>query len=112
MPRKFYLCSPLLSGDYSASVAPKVPLPCITDAKTALDKNEARDLTWLMDWPKRDGRSLSDPGKNLWCGDFVETCIRIGLPDEPLLSALGTNPYWARNWLLVGQKVQPIPAPF
>ena len=45
-------------------------------------------------------------GKNPWCGDFVETCIHMGLPDEPLLGALGTNPYWARNWLLFGQAVQ------
>ena len=32
----------------------------------------------------------------------------MGLPEEPLLGALGTNPYWARNWLLFGQTVQPI----
>ncbi len=62
-----------------------------------------------MDWLKRDGRSLGDPSKNSWCGDFVETCIRMGLPDEPLLGALGTNPYWARNWLLFGQEVKPTP---
>jgi hypothetical protein len=31
-----------------------------------------------MDWLKRDGRSLGDPSKNPWCGDFVETCIRTG----------------------------------
>jgi uncharacterized protein (TIGR02594 family) len=61
-----------------------------------------------MDWLKRDGRSLGDPGKNPWCGDFVETCIRMGLPDEPLLGALGTNPYWARNWLLFGQETKPV----
>lgn len=61
-----------------------------------------------MDWPKRDGRSLGDPGKNPRCGDFVETCIRMGLPDEPLLGALGTNPYRARNWLLFGQDTKPV----
>ena len=83
-------------------------MPWITEAKTALGKNEARDRSWLVDWLKRDGRSLGDPGKNPWCGDFVETCIRMSLPDEPLLGALGTNPYWARNWLLFGQAVQPI----
>jgi hypothetical protein len=32
----------------------------------------------------------------------------MGLPDEPLLGALGTNPYWARNWLLFGQDVKPV----
>jgi uncharacterized protein (TIGR02594 family) len=93
----------------AASLAPQGPLPWITEAKTALGRNEARDRSWLMDWLKRDGRSLGDPGKSPWCGDFVETCIRMGLPDEPLLGALGTNPYWARNWLLFGQAVQPVP---
>ena len=73
--------------------APQGPLPWITEAKTALCRNEARDRTWLIDWLKRDGRSLGDPAKNPWCGDFVETCIRMALPDEPLLGALGTNLY-------------------
>ncbi|WP_426037439.1 TIGR02594 family protein [Cypionkella sp. TWP1-2-1b2] len=91
-----------------ALIAPQQPLPWITETKTALSGNEARDRTWLMDWLKRDGRSLGDRGKNPWCGDFMETCIRIILPDEPLLGALGTNPNWARNWLLFGQDIKPI----
>ena len=61
-----------------------------------------------MDWLKRDGRSIGDPSKTPWCGNFVETCIRMGLPDEPLLGALGTNPDWARNWLLFGRETMPI----
>ena len=96
----------LVANGRAASVAPTGPLPWITEAKSALGRHEARDRSWLMDWLKRDGRSLGDPSKNPWCGDFVETCIRIGLPDEPLLGALGANPYWARNWLLFGQAVQ------
>ena len=92
----------------AASLSPQGPLPWITEAKTALGRNEARDRSWLMDWLKRDGRTLGDPAKNPWCGDFVETCIRMGLPNEPLLGALGTNPYWARNWLLFGQDTKPV----
>ena len=102
------LKSLLTANGRSASMAPPGPLPWITEAKTALGRNEARDRSWLMDWLKRDGRTLGDPGKNPWCGDFVETSIRMALPDEPLLGALDTNPYWARNWLLFGQAVQPI----
>lgn len=86
----------------AASLSPQGPLPWITEAKAALGRHEARNRTWLMDWLKRDGRSLGDPAKNPWCGDFVETCIRVALPDEPLLGALGSNPYWARNWLMFG----------
>ena len=91
-----------------ASLAPPGPLPWITEAKTALGRNEARDRSWLMDWLKRDGRSIGDPSKTPWCGDFVETCIRMALPDEPLLAALGTNPYWARNWQLFGRDTKPV----
>lgn len=98
----------LAANGRAASVAPPGPLPWITEAKPALGRHEARDRSWLIDWLKRNGRSLGDPSKNPWCGDFVETCIRMDLPDEPLLGALGTNPYWARNWLLFGREVQPI----
>lgn len=103
------LKSLLAANGRAASVAPPGPLPWIAEAKSALGRHEARDRSWLMDWLKRDGRSLGDPAKNPWCGDFVETCIRVALPDEPLLGALGSNPYWARNWLQFGQEVQPIP---
>jgi uncharacterized protein (TIGR02594 family) len=83
-------------------------LQWITEAKSALGRNEARDRMWLMDWLMRDGRGLGDSSENPWCGDFVETCIRMGLPDEPPLGALGTNPYWARNWLLFGQDTKSV----
>ncbi|WP_240793934.1 TIGR02594 family protein [Pseudorhodobacter turbinis] len=98
----------LAANGPAASQAPLGPLPWITEAKSAFGRHEARDRSWLMVWLKRDGRSLGDPSKTPWCGDFVETCIRMGLPDEPLLGALGINPYWARNWLLFGQAVQPV----
>ena len=94
----------IAANGHPASLSPQGPLPWIIEAKSALDRNEAIDRTWLMDWLKRDGRSLGDPGKNPWCGGFVETCIRMGLPDEPLLGALGTNPYWARSSLRFGQE--------
>ena len=66
-----------------------------------------------MDWLKRGGRSLGDPSKSPWCGDFVETCIRRRLPDEPLPSeplpgALRLSPYGARNWLLFGRETKPV----
>lgn len=37
--------------------------------------------------------ALGDPSKTPWCGNFVETNIRMSLADEQLLGALGTNPY-------------------
>ena len=98
----------LAANGRAASMSRPGPLPWITEAQSALGRHEARDRSWLMDWLKRDGRSLGDPSKTPWCGDFVETCIRLALPDEPLLGALGSNPYWARNWMLFGQQVPPI----
>lgn len=102
------LKSLLAANGRAVPVEEPTALPWITEARSALGRHEARDRSWLMDWLKRDGRSLGDPSRNPWCGDFVETCIRIALPDEPLLGALGSNPYWARNWLLFGQEVTPI----
>ena len=103
------LKSLLAANGRAAALLPPGTLPWISEAKSALGRHEARDRSWLMDWLKRDGRSLGDPAKNPWCGDFVETCIRIAMPDAPLFGALGSNPYWARNWLQFGQEVQPIP---
>lgn len=48
----------------------------------------------LFAWLKSDGSSVGDPAKIPWCGDFVETCIALSLPDEPLPK----NPYLALNW--------------
>ena len=47
----------IAANGQASSVAPQGPLPWITEAKTALGRNEARDRSWLMDWLKRDGRS-------------------------------------------------------
>jgi uncharacterized protein (TIGR02594 family) len=60
----------------------------------------------LFDWLKSDKRAVGDPSKIPWCGDFVETCIALSLPGEPLPA----NPYLARNWLKVGTEIQQ-PAP-
>jgi hypothetical protein len=81
----------LATNGRAASVAPPGPLPWITEAKTALGRHEARGRSWLMDWLKRDGRTLGDPSKNPWCGDFLETCIRVALPGEPMFGALAAT---------------------
>ena len=47
-----------------ASLSPQGPLPWITEAKTAMGRNEARDRSWLMDWLKRDGRTFGHSSKN------------------------------------------------
>jgi uncharacterized protein (TIGR02594 family) len=82
-------------------------LPWMIEARKVLNRHETRDKSFLAKWLKSDGRTLGDPEKLPWCGDFVETCLRLALPAEPFPGALGDNPYWARNWALLGREVAP-----
>ena len=82
-------------------------LPWMTEAKRVLGRHEVRDNGWLRMFLRRDGRTLGDPAKLPWCGDFVETCLRLALPGEPFDGPLGDNPYWARNWLCLGSEIAP-----
>lgn len=81
--------------------------PWMAEAKRVLGRHEVRDNGWLRGWLRSDGKTLGDPAKLPWCGDFVETCIRLALPVEPFPGALGQNPYWARNWLRLGEAITP-----
>ena len=68
--------------------------------------HEKFDNASLFSWLRFGGRSVGDPSKIPWCGDFVETCISIALAREPLPK----NPYLARNWLKFGKQIdQPAP---
>jgi uncharacterized protein (TIGR02594 family) len=82
-------------------------LPWMIEAKRWLGRHEVRDNGWLRGWLRSDGRTLGDPAKLPWCGDFVETCLRLALPGEELAGVLGKNPYWARNWLKLGSEIAP-----
>ena len=64
------------------------------------EKDDNRDLRV---WLKSDGKTLGDPAKLPWCGDFVETCLALSLPE----AILPSNPYLARNWLKFGRTVDP-----
>ena len=52
----------------------------------------------LWDWLKIGGGAVGDPSQIPWCGDYVETCIALALPNEPL----PTLPYLARSWMKFG----------
>jgi uncharacterized protein (TIGR02594 family) len=69
-------------------------LPWIAEAKRVLKLHEVYDNVQLRKWLGSDGFALGDPSKLPWCGDFVETSIRLSLRDE----AIPANPYWALNW--------------
>jgi len=78
-------------------------LPWMVEAKKALNRHEVYDNQWLKNWLASDGHALGDPAKLPWCGDFVETAIRLALPNE----IVPKNPYWALNWLEFGIPCRP-----
>lgn len=77
-------------------------LPWLVEGRKVMGLHEQRDNARLRSWLKSDGKTLGDPGALPWCGDYVETCIRLALPGEPLPGAVGANPYFARNWAQFG----------
>ena len=70
--------------------------------------HEIYDKAELSAFLASDGHALGDPSVFPWCGDFVETCIRLALPDEPFPGQLGVNPYWALNWRGFGVSCGPV----
>lgn len=77
--------------------------PWVSLARTKMGLNEIKDKKALTAFLASDGHALGDPSKLPWCGDFVETCIAVSLPREPMIA----NPYWALNWLSFGVVVNP-----
>lgn len=82
-------------------------VPWMNEAAKQMGLHEARDWRRLAAWLRSDGKALGDPRKLPWCGDFVDTALRLTLPDEPRPGALGVNPYLARNWLNLGDPSPP-----
>jgi uncharacterized protein (TIGR02594 family) len=82
-------------------------LPWVAQGRLVMGWHEVSDKARLSEFLRSDGKALGDPAVLPWCGDFVETCIKRALPDEPFTGDLGKNPYWARNWLMFGRVTQP-----
>lgn len=81
----------------------RLKLPWMVEALKAMNRHEVYDNKWLREWLRSDGHALGDPAQFPWCGDFVETAIRLGLPKEPIIK----NPYWALNWRGWGIPTEP-----
>lgn len=90
-----------LSGSSTSASAPTPPWIVLALQKKGL--HEVRDNGVLSKFLKLGKGSIGDPAKIPWCGDFVETCIAVTLPGEPLPA----NPYAAINWLKFGKVIQP-----
>lgn len=91
--------APALPGD---GLGPLPTLPWLEELKAVFGLHENADREKLTAWLKSDGHALGDPTKLPWCGDAVETSMRLGMPQEPFPGALGANPYFARNWTQFG----------
>ena len=82
-------------------------VPWMNEAAKHIGLHEVTHFAKLSAFLRSDGKALGDPRKLPWCGDFVDTCLRLTLPDEPRPGALGVNPYLARNWMLLGHGPPP-----
>ncbi len=89
-----------LTGD--AVARPAAP-PWIMEGERRHGLHESRDHRRLSEWLRSDGSTLGDPALLPWCGDFVETCLALTLPDEPFPE----NPYLAANWTRFGRVTTP-----
>jgi uncharacterized protein (TIGR02594 family) len=78
-------------------------LPWLVEAQKAMNLHEVYDNVALRRWLASDRHALGDPARLPWCGDFVETAIRLALPGEPVPN----NPYWALNWRTFGVPTAP-----
>ena len=78
-------------------------LPWMDIANSKKGLHERHHNRELFAWLRSDGAGVGDPAKIPWCGDFVETCIALALPDE----VLPANPYLASNWTKFGNPVSP-----
>ncbi len=79
--------------------------PWLDIAKRKKGLHETRHRRRLMDFLKLGKGTIGDPALIPWCGDFVETCVAVALPDEPIPD----NPYAAINWLKFGKTTTPKP---
>ncbi len=94
----------------AADAEPEAPVqdlldhfPWMTLALRKKGLHEGQDNAELRAFLASDGPTLGDPAQLPWCGDFVETCIAVSLPD----ALIPNNPYLARNWQEFGQTVNP-----
>jgi uncharacterized protein (TIGR02594 family) len=90
-------------GAYKEFIVSSGDLPWISQMKSVFGLHEARDKARLQTWLKSDGHTLGSPTDWPWCGDAVETAVKLALPNEPFVGALAANPYWARNWTSFGR---------
>lgn len=98
------------ASPHMQSIIPTIVLPWINELTKHMGWDETKDNATLREWLKSDGSTLGDPAKLPWCGDCMETAIRLSLPNEWANTdkRLRVNPYWAQNWQYFGEESRPL----
>ncbi len=101
------LLGPLTAQALFPDAAPADGLPDGTPwmdvAERVMGLHETLDRRALSDFLASDGGTAGDPSQVPWCADYVQTCVALAMPDEPLPN----NPYMAANWARFGRPVEP-----
>ena len=82
-----------------------IAVPWVNEITQHMGLDEIRDNGILKQWLISDGKTLGDPAQFPWCGDAVQTALRLTMPNEMFVGRVASNPYLARNWLEFGRKV-------
>ena len=77
--------------------------PWMDTAQQMMGLHESLHNRALADFLASDGGTAGDPAVVPWCADFVQTCIALSMPDEPL----PTNPYASIAWARFGIPTEP-----
>lgn len=113
--RPFFTEVTLKKMDITPDLFSLHPAPWMNEMARYLGMHEKRNWLDLSTWLKSDGKTLGDPSKLPWCGDAVETAIKLTLGRDLFVKnsnpALVENPYWALNWLVFGTKEEVFPRP-
>ncbi|WP_324754103.1 hypothetical protein [Roseovarius sp. Pro17] len=77
--------------------------PWMDKAQQMMGLHESLHNRTLTDFLASDGGTAGDPAAVPRCADFVQTCIALSMPDEPL----PTIPYASIAWARFGRPIVP-----
>src|SRR5262245_7965670 len=68
-----------LFGNAEARAKAGGSLPWLDLARQKKGMHELKQHAALVAFLTSDGKTVGDPARNPWCGDFVETCLAVTL---------------------------------
>lgn len=107
--RPYFTEATLRKLDVDPALMGRHPAPWMNEISRYIGFHEKRNYLELSTWLKSDGKTLGDPRVLPWCGDAVETALRLTMEKDVYTANLGSdlklNPYWAKNWAQFGSAV-------